>query len=187
MKDYKSIISEIVSATEDIQDQKLKEVAFQSLLNSALSSQQPSVDLTSKEDDSRMPISSARFSPAGKKRSPSPAVRTSIVRDEVKKAFIDVTPNMPGVKPLSTLKQKWEKYIWVLGVGKEKGVEMMTNNEIAYILSENFSVGVTEKTVNNLTFKVEAGFVQKRDLDGTRAWKILIDGINFLKPEQTES
>lgn len=175
MKDYKTIVKEVVEATESIKDESLKEIAFQKLLEHSLD---PHAESVSKKADGS---STKRVKGSiNKKRSTSPAVRDKAVREKVKSAFTDVTPNMPGIKPLSSLKQKWEKYVWVLVVAKKKGIEVMTNNEIAYVLSEKFSVGATEKTVNNLTFKVESGFVQKRDLDGTRAWKILIDGINWV-------
>lgn len=179
MKDYKTIVAEIVEATESIKDEKLKEIAFQKLLEHSL---EPNPSHASKE---AKPVDTGSFPKKAnaKKRATSPAVRDKVVREEVKSVFNDVTPNMPGIKSLSSLKQKWEKYIWVLVVAKEKGIDAMTNNEIAFILSEKFSVGATEKTVNNLTFKVESGFVQKRDLDGTRAWKVLIDGINWVKGE----
>ncbi|OGD10597.1 hypothetical protein A2397_01320 [Candidatus Amesbacteria bacterium RIFOXYB1_FULL_44_23] len=181
MKDYKTIVAEIVDATENIKDEKLKEIAFQKLLEHSL---EPNSSSVSKKVES---MDTGNFSKklGVKKRSKSSVVRDKVVREEVKSAFNDVSPNMPGLKPLGSLKQKWEKYIWALVVAKEKGIEMMTNNEIAFVLSEKFSVGVTEKTVNNLTFKVESGFVQKRDLEGTRAWKVLIDGINSIKEEST--
>jgi len=175
MKDYKTIVKEVVEATKSIKDKNLKEIAFKKLLEHSLD---PHAEFVSKKADGS---STKRVKGSiNKKRSTSPAVRDKAVREEVKSAFTDVTPNMPGIKPLSSLKQKWEKYVWVLVVAKKKGIDVMTNNEIAYVLSEKFSVGATEKTVNNLTFKVESGFVQKRDLDGTRAWKILIDGINWV-------
>ncbi len=176
MKDYKTIVTKVVEATEGIKDEKLKEIAFQKLLEHSLAPQAVSVSKKAGQPGTRHVGANSGI----KKRSTSPAIRNKAVRKEVKSAFTDVTPNMPGIKPLSSLKQKWEKYIWVLVVAKEKGIEVMTNNEIAYVLSEKFSVGATEKTVNNLTFKVESGFVQKRDIDGTRAWKILIDGINWV-------
>lgn len=181
MKDYKTIVAEIVEATKNITDEKLREIAFQKLLDHSL---EPNPSPVSKKTES-VEVENSPKKANIKKRSTSPAIRDNVVREEVKSAFNDVTPNTPGIKPLSSLKQKWEKYIWVLVVAKEKGIDMMTNNEIAFILSEKFSVGATEKSVNNLTFKVEAGFVQKRDLDGTRAWKVLIDGINWVKGETT--
>ena len=177
MKDYKAIITEVVEATEGIKDEKLKEIAFQKLLEHSL--EPYSVPVSKKNEGTGVGNSPKNL--GAKKRSTSPSIRDKVVREEVGSAFADVTPNMPGIKPLSSLKQKWEKYLWVLVVAKEKGIEVMTNNEIAYVLSEKFSVGASEKTVNNLTFKVESGFVQKRDLDGTRAWKVLIDGINWVK------
>jgi len=163
MKDYKTIIKEVVEATENIKDEKLKEIAFQKLLEHSLT---PDLQLVTKKID-KPPIKDSILNPNPRKRSTSPTVREKVVREEVKSAFVDVTPNMPGIKPLRSLKQKWEKYIWVLVVAKERGINEMTNNEIAYILSVKFSVGATEKTVNNLTFKVEPGFVQKRNIGGT--------------------
>ncbi len=180
MKDYKTIVSEVVEATEGIKDERLKEIAFQKLLEHSL---EPNMVPVSRKDTPEQ-ITTKKL--GIKKRSSAPAIRDQIVRDEVKAAFADITPNMPGIKTLSSLKQKWEKYIWVLVVAREKGIDIMTNNEIAYILSEKFSVGATEKNVNNLTFKVESGFVQKRDLNGTRAWKVLIDGINSVKDESSK-
>lgn len=183
MKDYKTIVGEVIEATEGIKDEKLKEMAFQKLLDHSL------VNPLSSPFPRKGGKTSTATGPkaqGAKKRSATVAIKEASVREEVKSAFADVTPNMPGFKPLSSLKQKWEKYIWVLVVAKDKGIDAMTNTEIAYILTEKFSVGSTDKTVNNLTFKVETGYVQKRELDGARAWKVLIDGINAIKAESKD-
>lgn len=177
MKDYKDIVSKVVDATSDIQDEKLKEIAFQKLLEHSLS---PGSYVTKrrKRGVSKSLTSRAKGS---RKRSATTKNNGNVIREDVKTAFEEVTANMPNLKPLGSLKQKWEKYIWVLVAAKEKGVDIMTNAEIAYVLTEKFSEGATEKTVNNLTNKVQSGHVQKRDLDGKRAWKVLIGGIEAIK------
>lgn len=180
MKDYKQIIAEIVEATRGVEDEKLREIAFQKLLEHSLN---PTAvqDATSTSDSSTPKTAVVQTRSLRKRSGPSPAVKETSVRPEVKTAFSDVAPNAAEYKPLKELKQKWEKYMWVLVVAKDKGIDRMTNAEIAYVLTEKFSVGATEKTVNNLTFKVEDGYVQKTDLAGTRAWKVLVDGIELIK------
>lgn len=182
MKDYKTIIAEVVEATEAIKDEKLKEIAFQKLLDHSLNP----VPFSHTKGAGEVSNDGPKTQPS-KRRSVAPVIKVTSVREEVKSAFTDVTPNMPGLKPLSSLKQKWEKYLWVLVAAKEKGVDVMTNTEIAYILTEKFSVGATDKTVNNLTFKVEPGYVQKTELNSSRAWKVLIDGIDVIKQDDKQA
>lgn len=186
MKDYQQIVLNIVQATEAIKDDKLKEIAFQKLLDHALGA---NLETTTNDDAEESSTKKSNAKKAKPKQSQATAKANILtIRQEVKDAFSDITPKMPGMKPLNTLKQKWEQCIWVLVVAKDKGIEEMNNNEIAYVLTEKFSIGATDKTVNNLTFKVTSGHVQKRTTtDGKRTWKVLIDGINAVKEEANDN
>jgi len=130
MSDYKTIVAEIVEATENIKDEKIKEIVFQRLLDHSLGGSISTRPTEGNLEDTGK-LQKRRVL---KKNTVSSAVRGDAVREEIKKAFTDISPNMTGLKPLKSLSQKWEKYIWVLVVAKEKGVGAMTNNEIAWVL-----------------------------------------------------
>lgn len=178
-KDYKTIISEINEAVKEIEDTNLKEIAFKDLLNDALDRRESnSVSGT----ESVQPPQGNQPKKSNSKRSVTePPFRLSSVRQELRDAMEDFDPNMVGIKPLNSLKQKWEQYIWVLEIARQKGFDSLTNSEIAYVLSEKFSLGATEKQVNNLTFKAKDGIVFKREVNGVRAWKILQPGIKLIE------
>lgn len=187
MKDYKEIVEKITRAVSAIKDEKLKEIAFQRLLDDALVSHSPTVPVTITSSPSMVRVEQSNEDARAKKarsKSSSTPYNPQSIRDEVKQAFDDVHAKYPGVRPYSSLEQKWEKYLWALEVGRQKGLEVMTNGEIAYVLSNLFSEGVTERQVNNLTFKTKEAYVQKRDIDGKKAWRILADGINLLREKQ---
>ncbi len=183
MKDYEKIIQDIYKAVRVIdgkEDGKLREITFERLLDDALGNHGEKKESQSKLQTPHDNTQISRKKP--KKVGRTTPFNRAMVRDEVVKALDEVTPNQSGIKTLKSLKEKWQQYLWVLEVGKLKGVASMSNAEIAYVLDDMFSLGVTEKQVNNLTFKVKEGYVQKRTIEnGLRAWRILAEGSELLK------
>lgn len=184
MKDYSSIIKSVSNAVKQIEDDKLKEIAFGRLLEDALNpvpvsssvqTQAGVVDLTKNEG-------SKDTKKTGKKEKSSGGAPYNLttVRQEVKDAFRDVHGKQPGVRPYNTLKQKMHQYFWVLEVGRLKDIEAMTHSEIAYVLDTLFREGVTEKQVTNIASQAKAGYVQRRDANGLTAWRILADGTSLV-------
>ncbi len=183
--DYKQVISDILEAVQQIKDEKVREYTYNRLLENSLSKAK-NVSQTEEANEGANPAKTVRAK--RKSASDPPPFRINSVRDEIKVAFEDVNPIQEGLKPLKDLKEKWQMYLWVLEIGRQKGIDMMTNSEIAYVLSERFTRSVTEKQVNNLTFKTMAGYVQKRELENsTRAWKIMVPGIEILRIEDKTS
>ncbi len=184
MKDYKEIISKVEVAVKDIKDETLKKIAFERLLEHEL--------LMNSDANSHMLKSSGQSSsPTGEEKETTKKAKKKkstytgpfnidTVRNEVKTAFQDLTANPQGQVPFDSFKQKFEKFLWVLEFGRKKGVAAMTNNEIAFVLSEKLAQPVTDKQVNNLKQKLKDGLVQVWEIDGKKAWKIVQDGINLV-------
>jgi hypothetical protein len=182
MTDYKEVVKKVKEAVDQLEgEDNLKDIAFKTLLDHALRGNEelPTVQPIHAGTD-EVVKSAVSKSRAKKSSQPTVPYSDSAIRKEVKEKFEDIDPNISDLKPLKSLKQKWEKYLWVLEVARRKGLDMLTNSEVAYILDEKLSLGVTEKQVNNLTFKVEAGYVAKRSVDGHRSWKILQPGIDWV-------
>lgn len=198
MKDYKTIISEITAAVKDIEDEKLKEIAFQRLLEHALTPlPTPSLSTTSIEEGSDSNGKSAVIDLVKVKKSDMIRVKKAstvatpynlkVVRQDVIEAFQDIHGKYPGLKPYGELKQKLHKYFWILEIGRLKGIEALTNSEIAYLLDTHFREGVTEKQVTNLGAQLKYGFIQRREVNGLTAWRILKDGTDLVTEGNEEN
>lgn len=182
MKNYKDIISEITSATDVIKDQKIRELAFQRLLEDALGREdseerqnvfkKPNQGPQNLESPTHIPTPEKQRSVS--KNNPAGPYRIKAVSPQVKNAFSKFDPNQFNLKPFKQIKQKIEKYLWILEYGRKSGIETMTNNEVAYVLGEKLLESVTEKQVNNLKQKVRDGYITKWDT----GWKILQKGID---------
>lgn len=175
MKDYKSIISAITEAVAQIVDPHLKELAFQRLMEDALGG----MDATSPKKSADAG-SSRRDKTMSHGQTPREPYHDSSIRKEVKQTFEVVDPNFPGMKPFKTFKQKWQKYVWILEFGRQKGIDLMTNGEIAYVLNDIFHESTTDANVGNLKTKFKDGYVQSRMQGKNKAWKIMQPGIDLI-------
>lgn len=173
MKDYKSIIQSITEAVELIKDEGLKEQAFNRLMEDALAIN---------KEEARVPNNHSDASPktTRQKSGVSSPYTPTAIRKEVKSLFSSFDANVQGMKPLRDMKKKWEQYLWILEFARKKSVEAMTNSEIAYVLSDIVHIGGTEKQVNNLNQKIKDGYVQLREVNNIKGWKILSRGIEMV-------
>jgi len=185
MKKYTSIVTQINEATKKIDDQKLKRIVYKRLLEDALQQDvikiQPPTKPTTQQSGRQKKNNSSTL----KKSNYAPSYREDDVREEVQKALASVSAKpKASVAPFNEIKDvNWKKYLWVLEIGSQNGIESMTNNEIAYVLGKFLADGATEKAVNNLTFKIKDGFVGRADVNGKKAWRILSDGKELVAPK----